>query len=128
VHTARAIERPGITAVVHTVFGQSVCGFSTATSSEPLPRIDPGEFTFEVHVPFRTRAGTYVLEIVVADLSYDPPRNLQRWDEACAVRVQHAGYAVRGAVDPGIELVYGHKTYSLQREMETRRSATTDRA
>lgn len=128
VRTSQVIERPAITAIVHTVFGQSVCGFSTSTSSDPLPRIEPGEFTFEVHVPFRTRAGTYVLEVLVADLSYEPPRNLQRWEEACAVRVQNAGYAVRGAVDPGIELIYGPKTYSLQREIETRHGATTDSA
>lgn len=124
VKTPSPIEQPALGVIVRNALGKEVCGYSTVNSSEPVPPIDPGEFTFEVRIPFNVPLGTYEFEIAVADMVSHPPRLVHTWEDVCAVRVASAGYTIRGAIDPGIEILYHSMIYSLCAENERRRGAT----
>jgi len=120
------IEQPGFGVVVRTGLGKEVCGYSTIYSSEPVPRIEAGEFSFEVHVPFNVPAGNYCFEIGIADMATQPPKLVHIWEEACVIQVLSAGYTIRGMIDPGIEFVYDSKTYSLRAATERRHQTSTE--
>ncbi len=126
VRIGQPIERPSLGVVVRTALGRDVCGYSTSSASEPVPRIEAGEFSFEVRVPLNVSAGMYTFEIGIADMVTHPPRLVHIWEEVCAARVLPAGYAIRGLVDPGIELVFNAKAYSLRAENEKRSGVSPD--
>jgi len=120
VQTPTPIERPAIGLVVHSGFGKEVCGYSSVNPNAPMPRIAPGEFSFDVRVPLNVQPGTYMFSVSIYDVATAMPRLVRLWDNVCAIRVRSAGYAIRGMVDPGIEIEYGSTVYSLRAEQERR--------
>jgi len=121
VKTPRPIERPALGVIVRNALGKEVCGYSTVNSSEPVPPIDAGEFSFDIKVPFSVPPGMYTFRVSIADMTREPPRLVHIWEDVCAVRVLSAGYTVRGVIDPGIEILYDSKIYSLRVENERKR-------
>jgi len=126
VRVREPIERPSFQVIARTALGKEICGYSTARSSTPVPQIQAGEFTLEVRVPFGVPAGSYSFEIGLFDMAGEKPRLIHIWEEVCAVRVVYAGYAVRGMIDPGIEILYDSRTYSLQAEVQRARDVSPE--
>lgn len=121
--TAQRIESPAIGFLIRTGYGDRVTGYSTVHYGQRLDPVEPGEFSFQIRMPTFLPAGTYKLEIILADVSGDQPVLLRIWEEAALLNIQWASYSIAGAADIGAEIHFRGKDYSMKLERERRAAA-----
>ncbi len=122
---SRPIQSPAIGMVVVTGYGTRLTGFSTVNHGQPLSPIEPGEFEFTYRMPTLLEAGNYKLELIVADISVDPPALLGIWESLVLLKVTWNDYKIQGVVDCGAEIEFDGVKMSMQRERARRVAAST---
>lgn len=118
--TDQPIAQPALGCILKSGYRHRISGATTTGCNIPLEPIAPGEFTFDFVADLFLQAGTYIVEVIVADLSTDPYTLLHSWEEAANLMVRWADYRLQGYCDMGAAIQFRGRQYSVRDERDRR--------